>query len=372
VGRRVNARNHWTRANLIHTHGNVIGAHLAHLKHLAKPATCELILRNRFNRPSGKARLEARLIAAHVARAVDFISASKSCGDRLQPLLQYYCYLNLAVAVVLAYRPPNHLGYRRHGVTDLTGDLTQIDLASSVAQVTRGALTLFHSVVSDAPLPQGPLRLRTLLAAIPMLSAEMNDAFGLVPSVILVREGVELSASGTGRQCFSHITFQIAVDGKQTEQPMLSRATLEAAMPILRTAYSSVASNKGILNYRSRHSWDEASKSEAVEAHRKYMLKCINYGGHVVTERVHPQFGMYRWYFVKRSLMLPTSTASLLFASCLASLVRYRPALTEKLEGSRLNILRETFVNEADGYLIPMFRNLLFREELAIQSLGIA
>ena len=63
---------------------------------------------------------------------------------------------------------------------------------------------------------------------------------------------------------------------------------------------------------------------------------------------------------------VPTPSATLLLAFMLGSLARYRPTLAANLAESRLSLPLDAFVNEADGYALPAFRNLLYREELTV------
>ena len=54
---------------------------------------------------------------------------------------------------------------------------------------------------------------------------------------------------------------------------------------------------------------------------------------------------------------MSSASASLLLSFTLASLARYRPHLVDSVEASKLNLVFEVFQNEADGFMIPMFRN---------------
>ena len=92
----------------------------------------------------------------------------------------------------------------------------------------------------------------------------------------------------------------------------------------------------------------------------------INFGGHHVIEYFNNPKSYYSWYSMNHKEFIPTITASLLLSFSFASIVRYRPILLNKLMDSRLNFLFDIFVREADGFLLPAFRNLLYREELAI------
>jgi len=44
--------------------------------------------------------------------------------------------------------------------------------------------------------------------------------------------------------------------------------------------------------------------------------------------------------------------------------------LIDTLEDSRLNLLADVFFNEVDAFMLPAFRNLLYREELVLSYSG--
>jgi hypothetical protein len=56
----------------------------------------------------------------------------------------------------------------------------------------------------------------------------------------------------------------------------------------------------------------------------------------------------------------------LLLAFALASLYRYRPNLLDSIESSKISLIFDVFLNEADGFLLPAFRNLIYGELLCL------
>jgi hypothetical protein len=274
-------------------------------------------------------------------------------------MLQYYSYLNLAVATILAYRPAGFERYKTHGVSDLSGTLTTLTLRSPVVRVSpRGAIPLLHSILSDEPIANERFRVNELLAAVPMVSAELQALFALDTQHIVVSESLQKATDGLWA---SHVEF--------TADSTLGRKRLERAMPSLRTRYRIAEQAPGVLHYISRNSW--ASDADANAAHRKLSLKLINFGGHSVTldtrtlGRVHQSI-LYSWYAVPRKRLLPTLSACLLLSFGLSSICRYRASLVRSLDDSPLRVLIDTFVNESDAVVIPAFRNLLYREEYCI------
>src|SRR5216684_158606 len=140
-----------------------VSVHVAHLRHLARPSALEYLLRERHGLAASASKKLTKEVAPFLNQALAFHDASQSAPLRVRPVLQYYSYLNLAVALVLIYRPTGWEGYRKHGVEDTTRNLHQISLSSPVIRVRRGALTLLHSIISNQQLPAGYIRLRDLL-----------------------------------------------------------------------------------------------------------------------------------------------------------------------------------------------------------------
>jgi len=104
-----------------------LDAHLAHLRHLTVPKVARDILRSRFKLSATIAKETAPLISSYVRRALEFHEQSRASIISLRPMSQYYSWLNLAVACILAYRPPNFEQYRNHGVQDLSNNLDTLE-----------------------------------------------------------------------------------------------------------------------------------------------------------------------------------------------------------------------------------------------------
>ena len=279
-------------------------------------------------------------------------------------MLQYYSYLNLAVAVVLAYRPTNYEQYRQHGVEDRSHALRDLDLKSILVKAKKGAVPLFHSLLSDEGISNRSFRLNELLGAIPVVRYELTELFGLPPETISVTEAVQRTSTGKWK---SHVTFECSTfDNKPAS---ITRARAERAMPSLGSLYTLKLSKTGYLEYISRVEWDK--EDDAILWHKKTCMRLTNYGGHVIylsdglSHRITCQ---YAWSGLARKRLIPTLTASLLLSFCLASVSRYRPILASRIRESRVNLLLDTFVNEADSIVIPAMRNLLFREEMVVSK----
>lgn len=324
-------------------------AHLAHLRYLTNTKVAADILRDRFGQSASRVRESAPLIAAHVSQALEFHAASQHAPEKTRPVLQYYCYLNLAVAVILAYRPPNFGQYKRHGVRDATHKLKTLDLSSPVVTVNRGAVPLFHAILSDAPLAAKTFRLGHLAAGFHLLHNELSTNFGKRVQAIEVIDRLE-ETSGSFHSVFD---FRAMVGGSK-----ISSRRLEEAMPLLQTAYSRQRKHL----YRSRTGW--TSDARAMRSHKANGMKIVNFGGHVFGS----QHFIYSWRGVYRVPLIPTLTSILLMAFSLASVARYRPALLQSAIGAPVYLLVDTFVQEADGVFVPAVRNLLYREEVAIGS----
>ncbi len=91
------------------------------------------------------------------------------------------------------------------------------------------------------------------------------------------------------------------------------------------------------------------------------MFKACNFGAQHVNANLTVE---YLWRFDRSSPILPTLTAGLLLSFVLASLARYRANILDRVESSKVNLLCEVFASEADGFMLPAFRNLLYAETM--------
>ncbi len=144
----------------------------------------------------------------------------------------------------------------------------------------------------------------------------------------------------------------------------LPLARLYEAMPFLRSEYR-CTKNGNSCTFRSKATWTEADSATADAWHNARAIKCMNWGAAPVFENT-PADLRFQWFTTRGSPILPAMTSSLLFAFVLSSISRYRANLAADLEQSKLNLLIEVFRAEADGLMVPAFRNLLYREQLGI------
>lgn len=342
-----------------------IEAHIGHLHHLSIPTVATEILNERFGFLKREARKVAPLLSSHIRRALDFRRESNTAIKEIRPVLQYYALLNLSVACTLAYRPAGFEDYRRHGVSDLTPEIEDLSLSSSVAKVSKGAVPLFHSVVSDAPLAGWKPTLIELVGAIPLIGVELEILIGDEFVAITVEESVFQD----DKRWRSRVSLKSgATLGKKFRE--LPSAWLERAMPTLPKQYERAETSQHSVTYLSKNSW--ANEKSAVKWHKATCMKFINFGGQVVRS-APPQFGGDKAYYVWHGLfgrpLVPTLTACLLFSFFLSSIFRYRPGLSSKLLESELNVITEAFIQESEGLVIPAMRNLLYREELRFSQL---
>lgn len=94
-------------------------------------------------------------------------------------------------------------------------------------------------------------------------------------------------------------------------------------------------------------------------------MRLINFGGQEVDANGHVAFS---WQVNSGSPLIPTLSASLLLSFVLASLSRYRPNLLDHVETSKVNLLFDVYSSEADGFVIPAFRNLLYGQTMFMSS----
>jgi hypothetical protein len=332
-----------------------IATYVTHLRHLTKSVTAKLVLRDRFGFSDSAAAATGRIVAAYVGHALEFHAASISAPFSIKPILQYYCYLNLAVGVIETYRPANYQARGTHGVHDLTYRVGsgRITAATPLVRASSGVIPLFHDVIAADSLHGRTFSLNDLITSLPFLSTELEEAFAIYQHEFHITPSVVEQYNPDGSVFRSKIVLKSARRPRDTTDPSLpTTAQISAAMPMLVVSYNLTHSTPSAHTYLSWTEWPDRSMCES--AHRTVCRQLINFGGH--------HFRFYRWRFLPRRHLLPTATASLLFSFFLSSLYRYRARLAVRWQRSRLNILADTFVSESDAVLIPMFRNLLFAD----------
>jgi hypothetical protein len=342
-----------------------VAAHVAHIRHLTGPRALQQFLRDSHGFRSPDAATLASEVAPFLEQALLFHDSSQNTHLRVRPVLQYYSYLNLAVAIVLVYRPSGWHDYRKHGAEDLTRNLKKISLSSPVVKVRSGAVTLFHSIVSDGGLPARRLTLRDLLLPIPMVSTELKHAFGVNSLALQVSGGTHVSRDGPNEWFKSSFSFRLINPNNPPRfDPGLARFPLKRlykAAPTLNSDYILKQRHQHSAEFESIQRWTTNSRERADKFHDDVALRLVNFGGQDIDQNLAVNF---MWRFDGKSLLLPTLTAALLLSFALASLARYRPNLLDRVETSKINLLCEVFSNEADGFIIPAFRNLLYKQSM--------
>ena len=337
-------------------------AHVEHLSHLVNLKVARDVLSENHGMTVSEAKATAPLLAAHVRQALDFHQESVSSTRSTRPVLQYYCYLNLAVAAILAYRPANHSQYRQHGVEDRSYALKSLDLGSTLLRVKRGAVPLFHSIISDLDLDGRSFRLGQLLSGFWMVSSELVNYHNKTVEMISVHDK---TGQDSGKWV-AEFWFTCFRNG-QTQK--LTQNRLENAIPTLGGEYRYNRMNDDTLVYRSETQW--TTKEKAIAHQRKHGLKLINFGGHQLTDFAQTN-GSHRvgyfWRGVVRYKYLPTLTCVLLTSFAFASISRYRPLLEDSINNSPMQLLHSVFLQEADCVFIPAIRNLLYREETFVTT----
>jgi hypothetical protein len=334
-----------------------VSAHVAHVRHLARQPALEPILVKNHGMNAKEARAAARQAVPFLEQALEFLEAAQAANPRVRSVLQYYGYLNLAVACVLVYRPPRWEQHRSHGVEDLTRGVKSLKLGTRIVRTHRGAIGLFHSIISSGPLPS-TLRLKDLVVPIHYLGAELEQ-FGVAPHRLEVSGGI--TAQEPENRLVSSFTFKVS-DAHGNQADIATRfpaKRMGSAMPILRQLYAVGPRERTSRTYVSKQTWTEGNKARAERFHERNGLLLVNFG----CQSVGIRGGVSReWRFRPDTPLIPTLTAGLILSFVPASLARYRANLLSTVEDSRLNLLCEVFINEADGFMIPAFRNLLYGE----------
>lgn len=334
-------------------------AHILHLRHLSNTKIAKDLLRERHRLTEAQAKETSKIFSSQIAQALEFLTESMKSPPRIRPVLQYYAYLNLSVAAILAFRPPNHDQYRRHGVEDKTHMLNKLDLSSVVLKINKGAVPLFHSIISDAPLNNKRFRFGQVAAGFHMFSHELKKEFDKVPQRICVEEElIKLN-----NKWYSSFSFFKDLDESSKNVP---RKRIEKAMPLLTTDYSCNQRNRERIIYRSIGA--SVSQENALKIHKKNGIKFINYGAHITYPTENGGKTHYYWAGLTYTPLMPTLSSILLMSFSLASIVRYRPILLETAMNSPISLLMDTFVSEADSIFIPALRNMLYQEEVSVGS----
>lgn len=350
---------------LVNTSMDPVTAHIAHLRHLTNPSTLEAVCVQKHGLSRSDARAASKEAASFIDQALQFIESAEASSARIRPVSLYYGYLNLAVACVLVYRPKDWEQYRKHGAEDLTRDLSRIALNTEVAKFRKGAIPLFHSIISSGPLPTIPLRLKDLLVPVPNVGAELEQALG-VPLFLLETTGEVGPTPDAANRVVSTFSFDIRTPSGRSGDiaARFPARRMGSAMPFLRENYILRSRTTAKRVYESRTSWSVANRERAERFHQEAALKLVNFGGqHVGVDGIVHHF----WRFRPDTPLIPTLTSGLLLAFVLASLARYRANTLHRVQNSKINLLCEVFASEANGLMIPAFRNLLYGEAMYIR-----
>jgi hypothetical protein len=198
-----------------------------------------------------------------------------------------------------------------------------------------------------------------------MVSVEMGHAFGIKPFGLEVTGGPTVIGNGSVQEAVS--TFDLTMLDPDPRNP--SRKVpfpikrVYQAIPWLKTDYALVSRSANHRRFVSNQRWPATELDKAALHHKAVALKAINLGGHLADEQGLVRF---QWRFCPDTPLLPTASACLLLSFTLASLYRYRPNLLDSIESSRVNLIFDVFLNEADAFLLPAFRNLLYGEILCL------
>lgn len=326
-------------------------AHVAHLRHLARKSIASRVLRERYELTGESLDIAAELVAAHISHALRFYSASKTTGVEIRSVLQYYCYLHLAVAVVAAYRPPNWQNYRRHGLSDMTASTDRLSLSSKVVKATSGAVTLFNDVIGISRIDGRVFTLRDICSNINMVSVELRAYFDIAVAQHRVYWSIVESIPNL------RILFHI----HQGEGDFPKARWWLSKMPELRAAFevrNASASEVTFLSKRMFKTQEEAAKYIELNC-----VSLFNIGGHVFNAE---GVLMPTWYVDRRRSLVSSLVSMLMLSFVNASIVRYRPVLINNMAASPYAVLLDVVSAETDAVVIPAMRNLLYREQLTI------
>lgn len=223
-------------------------------------------------------------------------------------------------------------------------------------------------MLCGVPLPKRALSLREILIPLSFVAVELQQAFGIQADVLDVTASIE-TTNDTGAPMLAP-TLVAAVrtmPGRRgKDPPSVPLGRIAKLMSALSGEYQASAKTKTSCSYVAKRRWPVTDYAQAQTALATDAFKFLNFGGHHLDASGSVHFS---WLFRPEAPLIPTLSASLLLAFVLASLSRYRPHLLEKAENSRVDLLFEVFLNEANGTLIPALRNLLYGELLCLHRM---
>jgi len=192
-------------AKSIITGSEPISGHLAHIRHLTSPKALQSILYEGHSYNKVESKKLAMDITPFIQQALMFYDLSCKAQLRIKPVLQYYCYLNFTMSLILIYRPKGWEEYAKHGAEDKTKNIKNLKLDTGVVKLRKGAIPLFHKIFCDMPLPSYTLTFKDILSSIPMVFAELKTFFGIETNKINVSMLVDKDKTHS----FSRLIFSL-------------------------------------------------------------------------------------------------------------------------------------------------------------------
>ena len=328
---------------------------------------CRETLIDRHGWARNDAQRSADKIASFVRHGTRMLLDQELVSVESRPIMQYYGFLNLAVAVVLCYRPRNWERYKKHGAEDRTHALNDVELGSKMVKVKGGAISLFHTVVCASELKKRDYSFRELLVGLPFLSAELSSLFGFCVDLITVQQSVQTRGESS-KKLHSILSLELERTKPRPYLRRIPKVKIERYLGELMQDFELESSDKFNLQYRSISGWSTSQSVQAKRQHARYVFRALNYGGHEWHSHSGIAGNTFYISVAKRMDLLPTLTSVLLLSFVLASLVRYRPWLANRLVDSKLNVLADVFTAESTAYFVAAIRNLLYVENTWIET----
>jgi hypothetical protein len=205
-----------------------------------------------------------------------------------------------------------------------------------------------------------------------MVASELQNAFGVRALSLLVSGEARLSAEGQTQTAKSYFTFKLVdATGEPEGDPGNAKFPLKRlyrAMPDLKTKFRAQQKKGYTRTFESLQKWTAGNKPRAEKFHDEMALRFMNFGAQMVVGVLGgPPAVQWAWRIEPNSDLLPCLTSGIMLSFVLASLSRYRADVLDRVENSKINLLFEVFASEADGFLIPAMRNLLYAETLYVR-----
>jgi hypothetical protein len=291
-----------------------------------------------------------KLVRAFIRQAENYYRAARGLHYRSSALLYYYCFLNLAKAVLSVHGIP----YKSiHGLTART-DPTSTDLGKQTVEVhLKGVLPAFYHQQLKTALPKDVrLDVKSLLGYIPQITHEYETA-GLGPTATLVTCKARLLVDQPNDKAWWTVAIPGGYDPSALPEPNKSRFASEfeeVETPGNKALAQFSIDGRAHRHYRFFQSRATASWASGVPRQLPIVSLFGSLEGYIEPKLIDDGFDFTVFQPFAHPLgpfRMTELPAAYLVMFYLASLVRYRPDYLDSLLETRAAWMIESFVASA-------------------------